>query len=110
MHPNDHRGSSRFNIFSSTIAMSHFTHRPESGEPSPYETRPFFPGGLLLPDDDLDLALLAGLGDWESNEDLDSDGLIEGDLRFSARGEGRYLDVSIGERLRTGLRLFRRLR
>lgn len=85
-------------------ALHHFLiHRPESGEPSSYETRPFLPSGL--PDDDLERALLVRFGDWESSEDRDSEALLlqEGDLRLSFLGETRDLEISTGEWLWMGL-------
>ncbi|CAK7353596.1 unnamed protein product [Dovyalis caffra] len=82
-----------------------FTFGWSQGEPSSYDTRPFFPPGLL--DDDLDPSLLSRLGDWESNEDGDFDRLrlLDSDLRLVTRGDTRGLDTLTGERLRTGLRL-----
>lgn len=92
---------------SARIIKTHPYLWPESGEPSPYETKPPFSGGLPEDDLDLDLSLFACLGDCESSEDFDIDELLlrGGDLCLSARGDSRNLDVSIGERLRIGLRL-----
>lgn len=78
------------------ISCCDLLHRwPESGEPSSYETSPFFPP--RLPEDDLDLdldldlALLARLGGFDSPDGSEPVRLLlrlrEGDLRLSSRGE-----------------------
>ena len=84
----------------------------ESGEPSPYETKPFFPSELA--EGDRDFALLSRFGDREASGerlcigggdlDLDPDRLLLLDIE---RERSPY-DLSFppaGERLRTGLLL-----
>lgn len=88
----------------------------ESGEPSPYETKPFFPPELV--DGDLEFSLLtrfcAGVFgedrdlDCDLDLDRDTDGLLlrEIECRFSESRPPRALSFSAGgERLRTGLLL-----
>ena len=85
-----------------------------SAEPSLYETKPFFAGGL--PEDVLDLylSLLAPFGAGEPLEEPETDTLLLrlrlNDNRFSARGDARYLDGGLLEGLRTGLLVIRRRR
>lgn len=96
-----------------TIGDQEFHLWPESGEPSPYETKPLFPSGLL--DDEADLSLLAFRGDGDSTEDLDFTGLLHREYEecLSTQGEGRDRSGEVlrtGERMRTGLRLLLYLR
>uniref|UniRef100_A0A0D9YNZ3 Uncharacterized protein n=1 Tax=Oryza glumipatula TaxID=40148 RepID=A0A0D9YNZ3_9ORYZ len=84
----------------------------ESGEPSPYETKPFFPSELA--EGDRDFTLLSRFGDREASGerlcigggdlDLDPDRLLLLDIER----ERSPCDLSFppaGERLRTGLLL-----